>query len=87
METNAESDVLSTSDAAKDGLYDFSLAERYTRLSDDELERRADEEAEAEAASSAYEGIPLSKERIKAGLLDTYRSLRAKAVQTRSAVP
>ena len=75
VETNTESDASSASDDAKDVLYNFSLAERYAQLSDDELERRADEEAAAEAASSAYEGIPLDKERIKTGLLETYRAL------------
>lgn len=86
METNTESDASSASDEASDVLYDFSLVERYAQLSDDELERRADEEASAEAASSAYEGIPLNKERIKAGLLETYRSLRAAAIQKGSAM-
>ena len=76
VETNTESGASSVSDESKEGLYNFSLAERYAELSDDELERRADEEADAEAASSAYEGIPLDKERIKAGLLETYRNLR-----------
>ena len=56
---------------------DFCLADSLVQLSDDELDRLADEEAQAEVTSSAYEGIPLDKEFIKAGLIESYRKLRA----------
>lgn len=56
---------------------DFCLADSLVHLSDDELDRLADEEAQAEVTSSAYEGIPLDKEFIKTGLIESYRKLRA----------
>ena len=80
METSAKPTAYTNAAIAPDdgnGLYDFTLAERYAQLSADELERYIEEEAEAEVSSSAYEGIPLDKERIKAGLRELYQSLRA----------
>ena len=80
METSANPVASTNSLAAANGddLYDFTLAERYALLSEEEVESYAEREAEAEVSSSAYEGIPLDKERIKAGLLETYRTLIAK---------
>ena len=80
METSAKSTAYTNAALAPDdgdGLYDFTLAERYAQLSVDELERYIEAEAEAEVSSSAYEGIPLDKERIKAGLRELYQSVRA----------
>ncbi len=55
----------------------FCLANSPVYLNDEELDRLADEEAQAEVTSSAYEGIPLDKAFIKAGLIESYRKLRA----------
>ena len=78
METSTKPAASTTVVAGNDDdLYNFTLAERYARLSEEELESYVDKEAEAEVSSSAYEGIPLDKERIKAGLLETYRALIA----------
>ena len=56
---------------------EFCLADSLAHLTDEELDQLADEEAQAEVTSSAYEGIPLDKEFIKAGLIESYRKLRA----------
>ena len=40
---------------------DFCLADGLVDASDQEIERMAEEDAEADVASSAYEGIPLDK--------------------------
>ena len=37
----------------------------------------AEEHAGADVSSSAYEGIPLDKGKFKAGLIESYRKLRA----------
>jgi spore germination protein YaaH len=80
METSAKpADSTATITGNSDDLYNFTLAERYVLLSEEELERYIDQEAEAEVSSSAYEGIPLDKERIKAGLRELYRELRVQA--------
>ena len=55
----------------------FSLAETLKEISDEELARMAEEHAEADVSSSALEGIPLDKERLKAGLLASYQKMRA----------
>ena len=77
METSTKPAASTTVVGNDDDLYNFTLAERYARLSEEELESYVDKEAEAEVSSSAYEGIPLDKERIRAGLLETYRALIA----------
>lgn len=63
--------------AADDTDDDFCLADTLTDLNDEELARMAEEHAQADVSSSAYEGIPLDKERLKAGLLASYRQMRA----------
>lgn len=56
---------------------DFCLAERLLLLTDEELNQLADQEAAAEVASSAYEGVPLDQAALRTGLLETYRVLIA----------
>ena len=65
-------------DAGATDREDFCLAERLLLLTDEELNRLADQEAAAEVASSAYEGIPLDQAALRTGLLETYRLLIAK---------
>jgi hypothetical protein len=61
----------------------FCLADTLTDLSDEELARMAEEHAEADVSSSALEGIPLDKERLKAGLLASYQRMRAERAAQR----
>ena len=56
---------------------DFCLADGLVDASDQEIERMAEEDAEADVASSAYEGIPLDKEALRIGLIESYKKLRA----------
>lgn len=56
---------------------DCCLADVLVSMSDQELERMAEADARAEVSSSAYEGIPLDGEALKAGLLESYKKLRA----------
>ena len=51
------------------------MADTLADLTHEELARMAEEHAEAEISSSALEGIPLDKERLKAGLLATYQQM------------
>ncbi len=54
----------------------FCSADTLTNLSDAELEKLCDSLAQNEVDSSAYEGIPLDKEALKAGLLVGYKKVR-----------
>ena len=56
---------------------DFCLADGLVDAGDQEIERMAEEDAEADVASSAYEGIPLDKEELRIGLIESYKKLRA----------
>ncbi len=56
---------------------DFCLADTLALMNDEELERMAEEDAQSDVSSSAYEGIPLDKATLKAGLIESYRKLRA----------
>ena len=53
---------------------DFCLADGLVDASDEVIERMAEE---ADVASSAYEGIPLDKEALRIGLIESYKKLRA----------
>ena len=74
MDTSAEHDEYQPASAEEEA---FSLVDTLTDLSDADLERMCEREAQSEVDSSAYEGIPLDKAAMKAGLLDSYRKLRA----------
>lgn len=56
---------------------DFCLADVLVDMSDEEIERMAGEHAATDVSSSAYEGIPLDEARLKAGLIESYKKLRA----------
>lgn len=73
MRTSTENEQQSPSDAEEG----FCLADTLVDLNDEELARMAEEHAQADASSSALEGIPLDKEWLKVGLLESYRKLRA----------
>ena len=62
--------------AAFDEDDDFCLADRLVDASDEEIEQMAEQDAEADVASSAYEGIPLDKEALRIGLIESYKKLR-----------
>ena len=66
---------------------DFRLADALTLRSDEELEQMAEEHAQADVSSSAYEGIPLDKAALKAGLLAAYKQVRAERAARRQTVP
>lgn len=55
---------------------DFCLADAVVKLTDEQLEQLAEDDAQAEVSSCAYEGIPLDKASLKAGLIEFYRKLR-----------
>ena len=59
------------------------MADTLTDLTDEELARMAEEHAEADVSSSALEGIPLDKERLRAGLLASYQKMRAERQRPR----
>lgn len=63
--------------AAFDEDDDFCLADGLVDASDEEIEQIAEREAENEVSSSAYEGIPLDKEALRIGLIESYKKLRA----------
>lgn len=73
MRTSTENDHQPDDDQEES----FCLADTLTDLTDAELERMAEEHAEADVSSSALEGIPLDKARLKAGLLASYQQMRA----------
>ena len=66
---------------------DFCLADTLVNASDEELERMAETDAQNEVTSSAYEGIPLDKAALKAGLLAAYKQVRAERAARRQTVP
>ena len=74
MKTRGESDEYQPASTAD---HAFCLADTLVHLSDAELERVCDAEAQNEVDSSAYEGIPLDKEALKTGLLASYKRLRS----------
>lgn len=74
METSAENDEFQPPSAEDET---FCLADTLTDLTAAELERVCDAEAQNEVDSSAYEGIPLDKAALKAGLLESYKKVRA----------
>ena len=63
--------------AAFDEDDDFCLADGLVDASDEEIEQMAERDAENEVSSSAYEGIPLDKVRLRAGLIECYKKVRA----------
>ena len=73
MRTSTENDQ----QPAADDEESFCLADTLTDLTDEELARMAEEHAEADVSSSALEGIPLDKERLRVGLLASYQKMRA----------
>ena len=83
METSAENDEYQPASAEDSA---FCLADTLTDLSDAELERVCEVEAQNEVDSSAYEGIPLEKEALKAGLLVAYKKLRDERATRRQPV-
>lgn len=56
-------------------------------MSDEELERMAEANAQNEVTSSAYKGIPLDKAALKTGLLAAYKQVRAERAAHRQTVP
>ena len=73
MKTSAENDEYHPASAEDNA---FCLADTLTNLSDADLEKVCEAEAQNEVDSSALEGIPLDKAELKAGLLVSYKKLR-----------
>ena len=73
VETSTESDEYQPASAEDNA---FSLADTLTDLDDAQLEQVCEQLAQNEVASSAYEGIPLDKDSLKAGLLVSYKRAR-----------
>lgn len=66
---------------------DFCLADTLVGMSDEEIERMAEHDAESEVASSALSGIPLDKATLRTGLIESYQKLRAERTARQSASP
>ena len=73
VETSTENDEYQPASAEDTA---FSLADTLTGLDDAQLEQVCEALAQNEVASSAYEGIPLDKDSLKAGLLESYKRVR-----------
>ena len=82
METSTESDEYQPA-SSKDKA--FSLADTLTDLDNTQLEQVCEKLEQNEVDSSAYEGIPLDKESLKAGLLVSYKKVRDERVSSKAA--
>ena len=82
VETSTESDEYQPARAEDKA---FSLADTLTDLDNTQLEQVCEKLAQNEVDSSAYEGIPLDKESLKAGLLVSYKKMRDERVSSKAA--
>ena len=73
MKTSAESDEYQPASAEDNA---FCLADTLVGASDADLEKVCEALAQNEVDSSAYEGIPMDKEALKTGLLESYKKVR-----------
>ncbi len=73
METSAKKDQPTAADEDDD----FCLADTLVGMSDEEIERMAERDAESEVSSCALSGIPLDQTALEGGLTALYLRVRA----------
>ncbi len=83
VETSTENDEYQPASAEETA---FSLADTLADLDDTQLEQMCEALAQNEVASSAYEGVPLDKDSLKAGLLESYKRVRDERAAQRQPV-